>query len=120
MGLPLARVLSPRRRGSSAPTEGGLRIRGGLTLDVDPSDSSVFKEVASAAVDCLEVDPEFRGSIGDLVLVVKARGRSCWPLDGEHMESFSPSSKTALCVSAPSSIGISSSGGICPPRCKRI
>lgn len=92
VGLTLARVLSSRRRGSSAPTEGGLRAKDGLTLGVEPSDSSVFTEVASAAKDCLEVDPEFRASAGDLELVVKARGRICWVLDWELVESFLPSS----------------------------
>lgn len=120
MGLASARVSSPRCRGSSTPTEGGLRVRGGLTLGVEPSDSSVFTDVASAVVDCLELDPELRASMRDLEFVVKARGRSCWVLDGEPMESFSASSKTAFCVSDPSSVGMSSSGGICPPRCKRI
>ena len=119
-GLTSAWVLSPRRRGSSAPSGGGLQVKGGLTLGVECSDSSVFTYEVSAAVDCLEVDPELRASIGDLEFVVKARGRSCLALDGDPMESFSPSSKTAFCVSVASSEGISSSGGICPPRCKRI
>lgn len=118
-GLLSVWVLSPRGRGSSDPTGVGLRNRGGLGLDVDPSDSSVLKEVASAVVDCFKVDSVFRGPTEDLELFVKARGRSCWSLDGEPM-SVSPSSKMDPCDSAPSSAGMSSSGGICPPRCKRI
>lgn len=120
MGLVSVIALSSGSRGSSAPTEEGLLVRGGLTLDVEPSESSVFTLVASAAVDCLEIDPEFRASFGDLELVVSARGRICWLFDGEPMESCSPSSKITPCISAPSSLGTSSSGGICPPRCKRI
>lgn len=120
MGLASVMVLSSRSRGSSAPSEGGLLVRGGLTLDGEPSESSVFTDVASAAVDCLEVDPEFRASFGDLELVVNASGRICWLFDGERLESCSPSSKIAPCMSAPASLGTSSSGGICPPRCKRI
>lgn len=111
---------SSRSRGSSAPTEEGLLARGGLTLDGGPSESSVFTDVALAAVEWLESDPEFRASFGDLELVVNARGRICWLLDGEPVESCSASSKRAACISAPSSLGTSSSGGICPPRCKRM
>lgn len=70
-GLPSTGVLS------SAPAEGGLRARGGLTLEVECSTSSVFTDVASLAVDSLKVDAELRALIGDLVPVVKASGRSC-------------------------------------------
>lgn len=73
----LLSATAPRRRGSSAPTEGELQVRGGLVLDVEPSDSSVFTDVASTAVDCLVENLEFRASIGDLEFFVKARGRSC-------------------------------------------
>lgn len=102
-GLVSGIALSSRSRGSSAPTEEGLLVRGGLTLELEPSESSVFTCVASAAVDCLESDPEFRASFGDLELVVKARGRICWLFEGEPAESRSPSSKTVPCISAPSS-----------------
>lgn len=112
--------LSSRSRGSSAPTEEGLLVRAGLTLDAEPSESSVFTDVASAAVECLEIDPEFRASFGDLELVVNARGRICWLFDGEPVESRSASSKRVACIPAPSSLGRSSSGGICPPRCRRM
>lgn len=120
MGLASVIGLSSRNRGSSAPTEEGLLVRAGLTLDAEPSESSVFTDVASAAVECLEIDPEFRASFGDLELVVNARGRICWLCDGEPLESRSASSKRVACIPAPSSLGKSSSGGICPPRCKRM
>lgn len=103
MGLVSVTALSSRSRGSSAPPEEGLLARGGLTLGVEPSESSVFTDVASAAVDCLETDPEFRAPFGDLEFIVNARGRICWLFDGEPAESRSPSSKTVPCISAPSS-----------------
>lgn len=48
---------------SSGPAEVRLWVRGGLTLDVERSDSSVFTDVVSLAADCLKVDPELRASI---------------------------------------------------------
>lgn len=107
----------PSTRRSSAPAEGGFRVTGGLTLEAEPSDSSVFKGVRSEAAVCL--DPESRDLIGDRGPFVRARGKT-WHLDGELGQLFTPSSKPAFSVSRFSSSGMSSSGGIWPPRCRRM